>query len=99
VVVIIVGLHWFGMLWLVSLLACCLVILRVETTQSPLIKHNNTPCSQIKSGAFGFPPTYWSAVSEQAKDFIRRLIVVDPAARMTLAEALEHPWLASAAPQ
>ena len=30
----------------------------------------------------------------QAKDFIKRLLVVDAGARMSMAEALQHPWLA-----
>jgi hypothetical protein len=30
----------------------------------------------------------------QAIDFIRRLLVVDESSRMTMVEALEHPWLA-----
>jgi serine/threonine protein kinase len=33
---------------------------------------------------------------EQAKDFIKRLLVVDAGARMSMAEALQHPWLAHA---
>jgi hypothetical protein len=37
------------------------------------------------------------AACAQAKDFIRRLLVVDEAARMTMAEALQHPWLADVA--
>lgn len=31
-----------------------------------------------------------------AKDFIRKLLVVDPDKRMTAAEALHHPWLLAA---
>ena len=31
----------------------------------------------------------------QAKDFIRRLLVLAAAARMTMVEALAHPWLAA----
>ena len=32
-------------------------------------------------------------MSEDAKDFIRKLIVVDPTKRMTALQCLEHPWL------
>ena len=31
-----------------------------------------------------------------AKDFVRRLLVVDPAQRMTAKDALKHPWLSAA---
>lgn len=34
----------------------------------------------------------------QAKDFVKRLLVVDPTVRMTMVEALAHPWLDPAAP-
>lgn len=30
-----------------------------------------------------------------AKDFIRKLLVIDPKARLTAAQALAHPWLAT----
>ena len=38
----------------------------------------------------------WTSVSAVAKDFVRRLLVVDPAQRMTAKEALKHPWLSAA---
>ncbi|CAK0838397.1 unnamed protein product, partial [Prorocentrum cordatum] len=47
----------------------------------------------IKSGKWDFEDPVWERVSEKAKDFIRKLLVVDPTKRMTAAEALRHPWL------
>lgn len=35
----------------------------------------------------------WDSVSEQAKDFIRHLLVKDPQKRLTATQALEHPWI------
>ncbi|RKP22619.1 kinase-like domain-containing protein [Syncephalis pseudoplumigaleata] len=40
--------------------------------------------------------TQQSRCSKEARDFISRLLQVNPARRMTLEEALEHPWLESA---
>lgn len=34
----------------------------------------------------------WQHVGERAKDFVRRLLVLDEVKRMTVKEALEHPW-------
>lgn len=34
-----------------------------------------------------------SAISEPAKDFITKLLKVEPEARMTASQALDHPWL------
>lgn len=35
----------------------------------------------------------WHRVSPQAKDFIQKLLVVDPNRRLTAQEALRHPWI------
>ena len=43
------------------------------------------------------PLEYWRGVSQTARDFIRRCLIVDPAARMTSHEALSHPWVADLA--
>ncbi|TKA50891.1 hypothetical protein B0A53_05762 [Rhodotorula sp. CCFEE 5036] len=42
-----------------------------------------------------FPRT-WETVSEEAKDFIRKLLTVDETERMSAAEAIQHPWLRAA---
>ncbi|KAI3761871.1 hypothetical protein L1987_52293 [Smallanthus sonchifolius] len=35
----------------------------------------------------------WSSISTSAKDFVRKLLVKDPRARLTAAQALSHPWV------
>eukprot|EP00668_Euglena_longa_P003302 GGOE01003864.1.p1 GENE.GGOE01003864.1~~GGOE01003864.1.p1 ORF type:complete len:826 (-),score=199.73 GGOE01003864.1:376-2853(-) len=48
----------------------------------------------ILRGEFQFHKnTVWDQVSDQAKDFVSKLLVVDPTKRMDSREALEHPWL------
>lgn len=37
----------------------------------------------------------WCFISEEAKDFISSLLVKDPKKRMTINDALEHPWILS----
>ncbi len=37
---------------------------------------------------------YWDNVSEPARDFIRKLLVVDPLRRLTAKQALRHKWIA-----
>ncbi|XP_016898487.1 serine/threonine-protein kinase Chk2 isoform X2 [Cynoglossus semilaevis] len=48
---------------------------------------------QIIQGEFVMKPSRWKHVSAQAKDVVRKLLVVDPSKRMTIDEALQHPWL------
>ena len=66
----------------------------------PPFYNENLPVlfEQIMQADYDFPPEYWDQISETAKNFISRLLVVDPARRMTTKQALEHPWLSGQAP-
>uniref|UniRef100_A0A7C8ZT16 non-specific serine/threonine protein kinase n=1 Tax=Opuntia streptacantha TaxID=393608 RepID=A0A7C8ZT16_OPUST len=35
----------------------------------------------------------WPSISDDAKDFVKKLLVKDPRARLTAAQALSHPWV------
>jgi len=47
---------------------------------------------------YDFPADYWSEISDNAKDFIRKLLVVEPSKRMNSEQALQHPWLTGNVP-
>ncbi|KAH3767048.1 myosin light chain kinase [Pelomyxa schiedti] len=47
----------------------------------------------ILAARYDFPEDDWKHVSNEAKDFIRHLLVVDPKERLTAAQCLQHPWL------
>lgn len=49
--------------------------------------------SLIKTGNFSFPEEFWGEVGNGAKDLIRRLLVLDPKARLTAEEMAKHPWM------
>jgi len=53
---------------------------------------------QIMKADYDFPEDYWKDISEDAKDFIRKLLVVDPKKRLSAKDALKHRWLAGNAP-
>jgi len=38
-------------------------------------------------------PPAWPAISDSAKDLVSRLLIRDPAKRITIKDALAHPWL------
>jgi serine/threonine protein kinase len=42
---------------------------------------------------YDFPDPEWTNISEEAKDFIRHLLIKDPAQRYTAEQCLQHPWL------
>ena len=43
-----------------------------------------------------FPSPEWDNVSESAKDLIQKLLVVDPAKRLSANQALSHLWVSGA---
>lgn len=47
---------------------------------------------QILGGHYTFPKQYWSHISPEAIDLVRKLMTVNPSVRITLKETLEHPW-------
>ncbi|KAK8820877.1 hypothetical protein WA556_005191 [Blastocystis sp. ATCC 50177/Nand II] len=47
----------------------------------------------ICHGIFNFNGDSWADKSEEAKDFITRLLCVDPAQRLTARQALTHRWM------
>ena len=38
-------------------------------------------------------PEAWLAFSAEARDFLGKILMLDPAQRITAREALEHPWI------
>jgi calcium-dependent protein kinase len=50
----------------------------------------------VRRGKYTLSGPKWDNVSEEAKDFIRHLLVYNPSKRMTAEAALKHPWLQGA---
>uniref|UniRef100_A0A0N5BGX6 non-specific serine/threonine protein kinase n=1 Tax=Strongyloides papillosus TaxID=174720 RepID=A0A0N5BGX6_STREA len=64
----------------------------------PFYSNNGQPISpgmkaRIKKGQYDFPAPEWDTVSAVAKDFVKKLLEVDPANRLTIKEALKHKWI------
>ncbi|KAI7845929.1 hypothetical protein COHA_000475 [Chlorella ohadii] len=47
----------------------------------------------IMHAKYDFDTEAWEPVSGEAKDLIRKLLVVDPAQRLTCEQVLQHPWM------
>ena len=48
---------------------------------------------KIKKAQYEFDPEYWGHVTREAKDLIRGMLTLDPARRLTVDQALTHPWV------
>jgi len=48
---------------------------------------------KIVAGKYEFKEDDWEGVSDDAKDLVRRLLVLDPDKRMTATQAVRHRWL------
>ncbi|XP_068749664.1 serine/threonine-protein kinase Chk2-like [Montipora capricornis] len=59
-----------------------------ETSKRPLNE-------QIIKGLYSFPKLYWKSVSAEAIDLVKRLLTVDADKRITVDEALQHPWISN----
>ncbi|XP_067434969.1 serine/threonine-protein kinase H1-like [Thunnus thynnus] len=51
----------------------------------------------ILRGRYSFHGDPWPSVSNLAKDFIQRLLALDPATRLTSDQAIRHPWVVTMA--
>lgn len=54
---------------------------------------------QIRRGDYAFPSPYWDNISAAAKDLVCKMLVVDPAKRLTAEQCLEHEWITKASLQ
>jgi calcium-dependent protein kinase len=54
---------------------------------------NDEIFEKIRYARYIFYSVDWVGISNEAKDFIARLLVVDPDKRMTAKQALNHPWM------
>ncbi|KAK0057449.1 calcium/calmodulin-dependent protein kinase type IV [Biomphalaria pfeifferi] len=48
---------------------------------------------KILKGDYSFDSPWWDEISNNAKDLVRKLLVVDPAKRLTASAALKHVWV------
>ncbi|KAI9310626.1 kinase-like domain-containing protein [Dichotomocladium elegans] len=67
---------------------------------TPFERENNVEeMNAILHGDYSFDDDFWSTISDNAKNFIRACLTIDPAKRLTAHEAMKHPWLVSDATQ
>jgi len=61
---------------------------------SPFLSSDQTGLfEKIMKAEYDFPDPEWTHISDNAKDFIRKLLVKDRHTRYNAQQCLEHPWL------
>mmetsp|Transcript_1071 Transcript_1071/g.2137 ORF Transcript_1071/g.2137 Transcript_1071/m.2137 type:complete len:409 (-) Transcript_1071:156-1382(-) len=55
--------------------------------------NNDQTHRSVLRGRYYFPAEDWKDVSIEAMDFIYRMLQMDPRKRMTVEQALNHPWI------
>ncbi|EGG23418.1 putative protein serine/threonine kinase [Cavenderia fasciculata] len=48
---------------------------------------------QICTGSYGFPEEIWADISVTGRDLVKKLLTVNPQQRITVKDALNHPWI------
>lgn len=51
---------------------------------------------KIKEGRYKFLEPYWTPISQDAKNFVQALLVVNPGQRLNAKQALQHTWITGA---
>ena len=56
-------------------------------------KDNSEQYDRLKSATFSFKGPAWNRVSNEAKDFITKLLKLKPEDRMKPEEVMSHDWI------
>ena len=80
---------WLADMWSLGVTLCLLL-----TAEQPLPTDGKMKLMRaIRNGKISLDGKPWSKVSPEAKDLVRRLLVVDPKKRLSAQAALSSPWI------
>ena len=71
----------------------CIVYLLLSGNLPFLGRSQKELFRKIMAGRFEFKEEIWDEVSDDAKDLVNKLLVLDPDTRLSAKRALLHPWL------
>jgi calcium-dependent protein kinase len=82
-----------------DLWSCGVITYMLLSSHRPFYhKRRKVMIDRIMRVEYSFDKDYWKPVSNEAKKFIDRLLVMDPKNRMDAGEALHHIWLSKEFP-
>ncbi|CAE7843542.1 CPK2 [Symbiodinium sp. KB8] len=82
-----------------DLWSCGVIMYMLLAAQPPFSGKNDAEVAQrVRKGNYVFSDIAWSAVSEEAKNLVRKLLKYQPFDRATAVQARSHAWFLYAAP-
>ncbi|XP_018650658.1 MAGUK homolog [Schistosoma mansoni] len=77
--------------------SCGVLLFLLLSGSLPFYGTRDVLFTQIVSGRYHRQPQVWNMISTEARDLVSRLLEVDPTQRLTIEEALRHPWISQKA--
>lgn len=74
-------------------LGCVVYEMLVGRVAFPMRDNSSELDERIMSGTFSTHKQAWVDLTEEARDFIQKLLTVDPKKRWSATEAILHPWI------
>ena len=71
----------------------CIVFLLLSGNLPFLGRSQKELFRKIVAGKYEFTPDDWASVSDEAKDLVKHLLVLDPDKRYSAKKSLLHPWI------
>lgn len=82
-----------------DLWSCGVITYMLLSSHRPFYhKRRKVMIDRIMRADYTFEKDYWKPISDEAKEYISKLLVMDPKERMNAGEALEHIWLSKEFP-
>jgi len=73
--------------------SCGVIMYVLLSGCSPFEGEENVDISHsVRNDRLSFTNPVWSRVSSEAKDFVKQMLIKDPAQRITMADALQNEW-------
>ncbi|XP_060080804.1 calcium/calmodulin-dependent protein kinase type IV-like [Ylistrum balloti] len=77
----------------VDMWSCGVIAFVLLTGYEPFLEVNGDTYKRVIKVEYSFDDNICSEISENAKDFIRKMLQKDPKKRLTATTALRHPWV------
>ena len=77
-------------------MGCILYEMLIGKAAFPYLRSERELYTRIQKKQYDTSCKEYTALSENAKDLIAKLLAVDPVKRLSATEALRHPWVISA---